>query len=61
MLSARRYSLKSGGLTPLAFGCCRAQLQAMSILFDPTDFSVVVKKRAPPWRCRYIGLVERAR
>jgi hypothetical protein len=46
------------------FSQSRAQLQAMSILFDPTDFSVVVKKRAPPpkpWRWRSIGLVERAR
>jgi len=45
--------LKSVGFTPLAFGCCKAYGQAMRILFDPIDFSVIVKGCAPPpkpWR-----------
>jgi hypothetical protein len=42
MLFSRPYSLKWGGLTPLAFGCCQAHTEGMSSLFDQTDFSVVV-------------------
>src|SRR5271156_4248525 len=50
--SARRGSLNEA-IGPLAFGAARCILQAMSILFDQTDFSVVVKNRASPpkpWR-----------
>jgi hypothetical protein len=40
-------------LTPWHSGAAGLILPAMSILFDQTDFSVVVKNRAPPpkpWR-----------
>ena len=44
---------RSGGLPLLAFFGDRAHMFAMSKNFDPTDYSVVVKNRAPlpkPWR-----------
>ena len=40
-------------LPPLAFVRSTGHMCAMSINFDPTDYSVVVKNRAPlprPWR-----------
>ena len=54
MLSARRYDFKWGGAwRRWHLAAIAPILQVMSILFDQTDFSVVVKNRAPPpkpWR-----------
>jgi hypothetical protein len=54
MLSARRSRLKSGGTRCRWLSLAvQSILQTMSNLFDRSDFSVIVKNRAPPpkpWR-----------
>jgi hypothetical protein len=45
--------MRSVTIRTLAFGAGEAHIRAMTNEFDPTDYSVVVKSRAPlpkPWR-----------